>query len=171
MENQQTHSPQFRVRKAKGAVPHDLGVPEEDPFIQPNQFSWQNTSDWKDLNSKFVLMVYRDYVFTGKKDIRFLRYTWPAVQEALEHLRQYDHDGDGIPENDGYPDQTYDVWVVRGESAYCGGLWLAAVRAAEEIARALGDGTAVTKYRDLFARSQASYIKNSGTGATSAMTR
>ncbi len=154
-----TRSLQLRVRKAKGAVPHDLGVPQEDPFIQPNQFGWQNTNDWKDLNSKFVLMVYRDYVFTGKKDVAFLRYTWPAVQEALEHLRQYDHDGDGVPENDGYPDQTYDDWVVRGESAYCGGLWLAALRAAEEIARALGDSASATNYRNLFAKSQASYIK------------
>ena len=164
-KTQETHSPQFRVRKTKGAVPHDLGVPQEDPFIQPNQFSWQNTNDWKDLNSKFVLMVYRDYVFTGKKDIPFLRYTWPAVQEALDQLRQYDRNGDGIPENDGYPDQTYDVWVVRGESAYCGGLWLAAVRAAEEMARALGDSSAVTKYRDLFAQSQASYIKKLWNGS------
>ena len=164
-KTEQTQSPQFRVRKAKGAVPHDLGVPQEDPFFQPNQFSWQNTNDWKDLNSKFVLMVYRDYVFTGRKDIAFLRSTWPAVQEALEHLRQYDRNGDGIPENDGYPDQTYDVWVVRGESAYCGGLWLAAVRAAEEIARTLGDGSAVTKYGDLFAQSQASYLKKLWNGS------
>ena len=158
-KTQHTQALQFRERKAKGAVPHDLGVPEEDPFVQPNQFSWQNTNDWKDLNSKFVLMVYRDYVFTGKKDQTFLRYTWPAVQEALEHLRQYDRDGDGVPENDGYPDQTYDEWVVTGESAYCGGLWLGALRAAEEIARALGDTAAVSKYHDLFTKSQASYIK------------
>jgi non-lysosomal glucosylceramidase len=158
-KTQHTQALQFRVRKAKGAVPHDLGVPEEDPFVQPNQFSWQNTSDWKDLNSKFVLMVYRDYVFTGKKDQAFLRYTWPAVQEALEHLRQYDRDGDGVPENDGYPDQTYDEWIVTGESAYCGGLWLGALRAAEEIARALGDTAAVSKYHDLFTKSQASYVK------------
>jgi non-lysosomal glucosylceramidase len=158
-KTQHTQALQFRVRKAKGAVPHDLGVPDEDPFVQPNQFSWQNTNDWKDLNSKFVLMVYRDYVFTGKKDQTFLRYTWPAAQEALEHLRQYDRDGDGVPENDGYPDQTYDEWVVTGESAYCGGLWLGALRAAEEIARALGDPVAVSKYRDLFTKSQASYVK------------
>ena len=158
-KTQHTQALQFRVRKAKGAVPHDLGVPEEDPFVQPNQFSWQNTSDWKDLNSKFVLMIYRDYVFTGKKDQAFLRYTWPAVQEALEHLRQYDRDGDGVPENEGYPDQTYDEWIVTGESAYCGGLWLGALRAAEEIARALGDTAAVSKYHDLFTKSQASYVK------------
>ena len=158
-KTQHTQALQFRVRKAKGAVPHDLGVPEEDPFVQPNQFSWQNTSDWKDLNSKFVLMLYRDYVFTGKKDQAFLRYTWPAVQEALEHLRQYDRDGDGVPENEGYPDQTYDEWVVKGESAYCGGLWLGALRAAEEIARALGDTAAVSKYHDLFTKSQATFVK------------
>ncbi|MBS1849396.1 MAG: glucosylceramidase [Acidobacteria bacterium] len=149
----------LRRRKTKGAVPHDLGVPQGDPFTYPNEFGWQDTNGWKDLNSKFVLMVYHDYVATGKKDVAFLQYTWPAVQEALQYLRQYDRDGDGIPENDGYPDQTYDVWVVRGESAYCGGLWLAALRAAEEIGKALGDAPAVARYHDLFARSQASYIK------------
>jgi non-lysosomal glucosylceramidase len=78
-KTEQTHALNFKIRKIKGAVPHDLGVPQEDPFIQPNQFNWQNTSDWKDLNSKFVLMVYRDYVFGGNKDIAFLRDTWPAA--------------------------------------------------------------------------------------------
>jgi non-lysosomal glucosylceramidase len=158
-KSRQTHSVQLRVRKAKGAVPHDLGVPWEDPFFQVNQFSWQDTADWKDMNSKFVLMVYRDYVFSGRKDLTFLRDTWPAVQEALEHLRQFDKDGDGVPEDGGYPDQTYDEWVVHGESAYCGGLWLAAVRAAEEIARTLGDAKTADSYHALFTRSQASYIK------------
>lgn len=163
-KSEQTDHTEFRVRKAKGAVPHDLGVPQEDPFFAPNQFSWQNTNDWKDLNSKFVLMVWRDYVLTGKKDAQFLKYTWPAVQQALDHLQQYDRDGDGIPENDGYPDQTYDEWVVRGESAYCGGLWLASLRAAEEIGRTLGQQPAVAKYHAAFTKSQASYIKKLWSG-------
>jgi non-lysosomal glucosylceramidase len=158
-KSDQEHKQVFRTRKVKGAVPHDLGAPEEDPFFKANQFSWQNTNGWKDLNSKFVLMVYRDYVFTGRTDKAFLKYTWPAVQEALQYLRQYDHDGSGLPENDGYPDQTYDVWVVRGASAYCGGLWLAALRAAEEMAKELGDTASASKYHDLFTKSQASYIK------------
>jgi non-lysosomal glucosylceramidase len=158
-KSQQENKLVLRDRKTKGAVPHDLGAPEEDPFFKVNQFSWQNTNGWKDLNTKFVLMVYRDYVFTGRKDTEFLRTTWPAVKEALDYLRQYDRDGDGVPENDGYPDQTYDVWVVRGESAYCGGLWLASLRAAEEIAHVLDDKVAADKYHELFARSQASYIK------------
>ena len=149
----------FRIRKAKGAVPHDLGVPDEDPFKQINQFSWQDTNGWKDLNPKFVLMVYRDFVFTGSKDKEFLRATWPAVQESLEYLRKYDHDGDGLPENQGYPDQTYDEWVVRGESAYSGSLFLGAVRSAEEIAKQLGEAAAAAKYHELFAKAQASYVR------------
>ena len=158
-KSQQSGSAFFKIRKAKGAVPHDLGVPNEDPFMQINQFSWQDTNGWKDLNPKFVLMVYRDFVLTGGKDVEFLRNTWPAVQEALAYLRKYDTDGDGLPENEGYPDQTYDTWVVRGASAYSGGLWLAALRSAEEIAKQLGDSAAAGQYHDLFARSRDSYIK------------
>jgi non-lysosomal glucosylceramidase len=163
-KSQHTQSLQFRLRKAKGAVPHDLGVPQEDPFKLPNAFSWQNTNDWKDLNSKFVLMIYRDYVFTGKKDLAFLKYTWPAVQEALDHLRQYDRTGDGLPQGDNYPDQTYDEWIVQGDSAYSGGLWLASLRAAEEIARLMGDSAAATKYQGWFAKGQKTYIDKLWTG-------
>lgn len=163
-KSRQTNSDVFRVRKAKGAVPHDLGVPREDPFVQINQFSWQDTNGWKDLNTKFVLMIYRDFVLTGKKDREFLRYTWPAIQEALQYLRKYDRDGDGIPENEGYPDQTYDTWLVSGESAYSGSLWLAALRAAEEIAKQLGDPAKAAEYHALFTQSQASYIKKLWTG-------
>jgi non-lysosomal glucosylceramidase len=155
---QQTKSLQFRERKAKGAVPHDLGVPQEDPFKLPNAFSWQNTNDWKDLNSKFVLMIYKDYIFTGKQDTAFLKYTWPAIQEALEHLRQFDRTGDGLPQGDNYPDQTYDEWIVHGESAYCGGLWLAALRAAEEIGHTLGDNSAAVKYHQWFTKGQKTYV-------------
>ena len=148
----------FRIRKAKGAVPHDLGVPQEDPFKQINQFSWQDTNGWKDLNPKLVLMIYRDFVLTGRKDTAFLRDTWPAVQESIAYLQKYDHDGDGLPENEGYPDQTYDTWLVKGESAYSAGLYLAALRSAEEIAKHLRDSTAAVKYHDLFTKGQASYV-------------
>jgi non-lysosomal glucosylceramidase len=148
----------LRTRKSKGAVPHDLGVPAEDPFRYVNQFSWQNTDRWKDLNSKFVLLVWRDYVLSGKKDAEFLSYCWPAVKEALEYLRQFDTNGDGLPENEGFPDQTYDTWPVKGESAYVGGLYLAALRAAEEMAK-LEEPTAVRSYRELFTRAQKSYLQ------------
>jgi non-lysosomal glucosylceramidase len=157
-KTQQERSRHFRARKARGAVPHDLGHPKEDPVFWANQFSWQNTNRWKDLNSKFVLMVWRDFVRSGGTDMEFLRYCWPAVREALDYLRQFDTNGDGLPENEGFPDQTYDVWVVEGESAYVGSLWLAALRAAEEMAGRLGEPEAAAGYRALFERSQRSYI-------------
>ncbi len=160
------HSTQiaFRIRKSKGAVPHDLGVPDEDPFVQINQFSWQDTSNWKDLNSKYVLMVWRDYVLTGHNDQKFLLDTWPSVQEAMQHLRKYDPDNDGLINNEDFPDQTYDDWVVQGESAYCGGLYLAALRASEEIARKVQQEKAAADYHQLFARAQKSYISKLWTG-------
>ena len=42
-----------------------------------------------------------------------------------------------MPQNQGFPDQTYDVWTAKGVSAYCGGLWLAALSAAIEMAKVL----------------------------------
>jgi non-lysosomal glucosylceramidase len=156
-KTQETGHPVLHKRKKIGAVPHDLGVPEGDPFISVNEPGWQDTNDWKDLNSKFVLMVYRDYVLTGKTDKEFLREMWPAVQAAMTYLKQFDHGG-GIPENSGYPDQTYDSWIVRGVSAYCGGLWLAAVRASEETARILGENRSADDYHALFLKAQKTYI-------------
>jgi non-lysosomal glucosylceramidase len=156
-KTQQTGTPVIHKRKKRGAVPHDLGVPEGDPFVSVNEPGWQDTNDWKDLNSKFVLMVYRDYVLTGKTDKNFLRDMWPAMQAAMTYLRQFDHGG-GIPENSGYPDQTYDSWVVRGVSAYCGGLWLAALRASEETARVLGEARSADEYHALFEKAQKTYI-------------
>jgi non-lysosomal glucosylceramidase len=156
-KTQETGSPVLHKRKKVGAVPHDLGVPEGDPFVLVNEPGWQDTNDWKDLNSKFVLMVYRDYVLTGKTDKQFLRDMWPSVQLAMKYLEQFDHGG-GIPENSGYPDQTYDSWIVRGVSAYCGGLWLAALRASEETARVLGESQSADAYHAQFLKAQKTYI-------------
>jgi non-lysosomal glucosylceramidase len=85
-KTEQTGEPVLHKRKKKGAVPHDLGVPEGDPFFSVNEPGWQDTNDWKDLNTKFVLMVYRDYVLTGRKDKAFLDEMWPAMKEALAYL-------------------------------------------------------------------------------------
>jgi non-lysosomal glucosylceramidase len=156
-KTQQTGTVSIHKRKKIGAVPHDLGVPEGDPFVAVNEPGWQDTNDWKDLNSKFVLMVYRDYVLTGRNDPQFLRETWPSVKLAINYLRQFDPGG-GVPENSGYPDQTYDSWVVRGVSAYSGGLWLAALRAGEEMARVMKDTPQASEYHALFLRAQKTYI-------------
>ncbi|MFM2432588.1 MAG: hypothetical protein RLZZ511_3802 [Cyanobacteriota bacterium] len=117
-------------QKLKGATPHDLGAPNEHVWEKTNYTSYQDCNLWKDLGSDFVLQVYRNYVLTGATDREFLVECWPAVVETLHYLKTFDIDGDGIPENGGAPDQTFDDWKLKGISAYCGGLWIAALEAA-----------------------------------------
>lgn len=141
-------------RKLKGCLPHDLGDPYL-PWDSVNAYHFQNVSRWKDLNSKFVLQIYRDFVLTG--DRQFLSDTWEAVQQAVGYLQQFDADHDGMIENQGFPDQTYDTWEAKGISAYSGGLWLACLGAAGAMAEELGDPAAAQRYRDQLARAQKAY--------------
>jgi non-lysosomal glucosylceramidase len=127
----------YAPRKLKGATPHDLGAPNEHPFVQTNYTSYQDCNQWKDLPSDFVIQVYRAYKLTGETDIDFLAECWPAVTETLKYLKRFDTDSDGIPENGGAPDQTFDDWQLKGVSAYCGGLWMAALESAIAIAEVL----------------------------------
>nr|MBN1228474.1 bile acid beta-glucosidase [Anaerolineae bacterium] len=143
------------ARKVRGIIPHDLGGPTEDPWAKVNVYSFQDASRWKDLNPKFILQVYRDFVAT--EDIDFLAEMWDAVVLAIDHMKQYDLDEDGLIENEGFPDQTYDAWTVSGPSAYCGGLWLAALEAAGKIAELLDRPGEARAYRDLLARGKQAY--------------
>ncbi|MCC5614313.1 bile acid beta-glucosidase [Nostoc sp. CHAB 5836] len=118
------------VRKVAGATPHDLGAPNEHVWQKTNYTSYQDCNLWKDLGSDFVLQVYRDFLLTGADDVEFLADCWSAIVQTLDYLKTFDLDGDGIPENSGAPDQTFDDWRLQGVSAYCGGLWLAALEAA-----------------------------------------
>ena len=124
-------------RKVANATPHDLGAPNEHPWEKTNYTAYQDCNLWKDLGSDFVLQVYRDFVLTDRRDFAFVADCWPAVVAALQYLKGFDLDGDGIPENAGAPDQTFDDWRLRGVSAYCGGLWLAALEAAIALGQVL----------------------------------
>ncbi|KAJ4751721.1 Non-lysosomal glucosylceramidase [Rhynchospora pubera] len=129
------HDGKWAPRKVLGAVPHDLGL--YDPWFKVNAYTLYNTDRWKDLNPKFVLQVYRDVVATG--DTSFAHAVWPAVYMAMAFMEQFDKDKDSMIENEGFPDQTYDVWSVAGVSAYCGGIWVAALQAAAKLASFVGD--------------------------------
>lgn len=45
----------------------------------------------------------------------------------MEKTMSWDKDGDGLIENDGKPDQTYDTWVMSGASSYCNSLWISSL--------------------------------------------
>ncbi|CAM8914689.1 unnamed protein product [Rhodiola kirilowii] len=143
------------TRKALGAVPHDIGL--NDPWCEVNAYNFFNTDRWKDLNCKFVLQVYRDVAITGDK--AFAKAVWPAVYTAMAYMDQFDKDRDGMIENEGFPDQTYDAWSVNGVSAYCGGLWVAALQAASAFAHEVGDEAAADLFWAKFQQANAVYQK------------
>jgi hypothetical protein len=149
------------VRKVFGAVPHDLG--QHDPWVEVNAYNIHDTSRWKDLNSKFVIQVYRDVVATG--DRVFARAVWPAVFAAMAYMDQFDRDRDGLIENDGFPDQTYDTWTVHGVSAYCGGLWLAALQAAAAMADMVEDKDTALYFQAKFSQARDVYEKKLWNGS------
>ncbi|GBG64961.1 hypothetical protein CBR_g48710 [Chara braunii] len=103
------------MRKVAGCVPHDMGI--SNPWIRLNAYNIHDTSRWKDLNSKFVLQVYRDYVVTG------------------------------------------DMGPAQGPSAYCGGLWIAALQAAAALSEAVGDKEMSERYASIFLKGREAYVE------------
>ena len=141
--------------KVAGAVPHDLGTPRDDPLLSMNTYNLQNSNVWKDLNAKFALRAWRDYVYT--RDAAFAHDVWPAVAMALDYLSQFDLDHDGLLDHDGTADQTYDTWTMKGPSAYGGSLWLAALEAGIEFGKLEGDAEHVARYGEWLAAGKVAF--------------
>lgn len=51
---------------------------DEEPWLLVNAYISHDTAEWKDLGLKYLLQVYRDYVFT--KNQKFLHEVWPTVK-------------------------------------------------------------------------------------------
>ncbi|HBG44630.1 MAG TPA: hypothetical protein DDX03_09055, partial [Firmicutes bacterium] len=105
---------------ADGYIPHDLGK---------NRLDCPSTGTsagprWKDLCSKFVLLIYRNVLYW--QDEQFLTEMYPTLIRAMEWQASTDQDGDGLPENEGM-DSTFDNWIMSGVTPYTGSLYLAAL--------------------------------------------
>ena len=93
----------------------------------------------------------------GAEGDALIRDAWPTVEALLTRLSARDRDGDGLPEHDGLPDQTYDTWPMHGPSAYGGSLWLGALAAAEAMAGRLGATEAARRWTAWFERGQVAF--------------
>ncbi len=94
-----------------------------------------------------IIKTYLDWRLSG--DDGWLRETWPRVRKALEFAwveGGWDADRDGVME--GVQHNTYDVEFY-GPNPQCGIYYLGALRAAEEMAKVVGDPSAA-EYRRLF---------------------
>ncbi len=95
-----------------------------------------------------LMKLYRDGQLAG--DTAWLRRLWPQAKRALEFAwieNGWDGDRDGVAE--GVQHNTYDVEFF-GPNPLCGVWYLGALRAGEEMARAVGDDAAAREYRRLF---------------------
>lgn len=95
-----------------------------------------------------IMKAYLDYRLSGDK--AWLESIWPGVKKSVEFAwieGGWDANRDGVLE--GAQHNTYDVEFY-GPNPQCGVYYLGALRAAEEMARAVGDAEFATTCRGLF---------------------
>ncbi|MBN1936796.1 MAG: hypothetical protein JW934_19200 [Anaerolineae bacterium] len=98
-----------------------------------------------------LLKVYRDWKLCG--DDEWLKSIWPQVKKSLAYAwAAWDLDRDGVME--GVQHNTYDIefW---GPNTLMGSFYLGALRAAEAMARHLGEAALADDYRALYERGRA----------------
>ena len=92
-----------------------------------------------------VLKAWREHLMSA--DDQFLRRNWPAIRKALEFSIQQDGNSDGLIENAQH--NTYDI-DFHGPNTFVGALYLAALRAGEQMAREMGDEAFAKRVHGIF---------------------
>ena len=134
-----------RFQREDGRVHH---------FFTPDFYSVDNGFDRVDMNPQFVLLVCRDYLWTGNKD--YLKKMWSHVVKAMESIEKLDGNNDGLPDRE-TKRNTYDAWSFRGTSSYISSLWLAAVLAASRMAEDLGEQHLKQKWQAILEKGKESF--------------
>ena len=114
--------------------------------FKPDMKCADNGFERVDINMQFVLMVLRDYLFTGDKE--YLLQLWENVKRAMDSTELLDTDNDGLPDY-GTKRNTYDAWNFSGTPVYIDVLWLAALKAAAVIADKVGDKSCSDKWNTI----------------------
>ncbi len=114
--------------------------------FSPDMKSANANSDRVDINMQFVLMVLRDYLYTGDRD--YLTSLWDNVKRAMNSMELLDTDKDGLPDY-GTKRNTYDAWNFSGTPVYISVLWLASLKAAAIIADRIGDSVCSDKWNSI----------------------
>jgi uncharacterized protein (DUF608 family) len=92
-----------------------------------------------------VLKAYREHQMSP--DDAFLKRNWPAIKKVLEFSISHDGNDDGLIEDSQH--NTYDI-NFEGPNTFVGSLYLAALRAGEEMAKRMGDEPFAQRCRRIF---------------------
>lgn len=137
----------IRYQNAQGQVPHNFAgdLHQVDKgFMRV------------DMNPQFVMMVCRDYLWTGDRE--YLMAMWPHVVRAMAFTESLDTNGDALPDRDTGL-QTYDQWRMRGTPSYIASLWVGALRAAVRIATSAGKEDEAKQWSETLAKASAGFDK------------
>lgn len=92
-----------------------------------------------------VLKCYREHLMSA--DDAFLKRNWPKIKKVVEYLLKRDGNDDGLIEDDQH--NTYDIQFF-GPNTFVGSLYLAALRAAEEMAKLVGEADFAARLHKVF---------------------
>ena len=130
-----------------GATSFRLRLPLCDPFVP-----WRSCVDGQ---MGCVIKTYREWKISG--DDTWLKKVWPSVKKVLEYAwsaenpEAWDRDKDGVLE--GRQHHTLDMELF-GPSSWLQGFYMAALKAASEMAAYLGEAGKSAEYLDLFEKSK-----------------
>jgi uncharacterized protein (DUF608 family) len=121
----------------------DAGFDEATGMIRFRGEGWRMWAG--DGQAGTVLKAYREYLCSA--DGEFLKRNWPRIKKSLEFLIREDANDDGLIEGEQH--NTYDINFF-GANTMVGSLYLAALRAAVEMAREMGDAAFAERCRTIF---------------------
>jgi uncharacterized protein (DUF608 family) len=126
-----------------------------DPDTGSIGFRGEGSTLWAgDSQGGYVLKALREH--QTSPDETFLRRNWPNIKKATRFLIQQDGNADGLIE--GAQHQTYDEFYY-GANTMVGSLYLGALRAAEEMAREVGDEAFALECREIFEAGRARSVE------------
>jgi uncharacterized protein (DUF608 family) len=115
----------LRNNLVAGKLPHDMGSPAEDPWIQLNGYVHRDDPNrWKDHNPAFIIARYLHGQLCG---VPLTADEYYSLQVVANFTEAQDTAGLGVPRHVAFGDSTWDNLDMKGLSAYtaslCIGAW------------------------------------------------